>query len=317
MNSVTSAQRRDESCVDDTDGSPPRGLAEDLADRAVRMAAQAKYDVLAAFGEVGPIDCEKKHDPDRCGTEAVRNPVLVVKQAGDADAVDRPDVRQAALNDCHLMAPLAAIASTPEGRALIKNAVTENRNDKGEVVSYTVTLHKRADHWWGPATFSEVKYTVDGLFSAKHADPRAAGDRSEVWPPVFEKAFAQHLGGYSQIDGQGSPARAMEILTGKPAVDIPLGAPPGYSAERLQCDLAAGKPVVLLSRKVFEGDAPAGVVGDHAYQVTGAKLDGGRLVVLLHNPWTDRGPIRHPEPPPVPYDELQRWFAAVDVGRVR
>jgi len=317
MNTVTSTQRRDGTCVDDTEGSPPQGTLPTVVDKACRIAAQERYDALAAGGLVGPVDCAKKRDPDRCGTEVVKNAVLFIKEEGDANEVDRADVKQAKLNDCHLMAPLAAIASTPDGRELIKNAITENKNENGEVVSYTVTLHKPEEHWWGPKTFSDVKFTVDARFSAKHADARAAGEAREVWPLVIEKAFAQYRGGYGKIDDNGSPARAMEILTGKPAVDIPLGQGRGYQADRLQCDLAAGKIVVLLTKHTFEGPGAEGLVANHAYQVTGATVEGGKFMVTMHNPWSVDDPSKSHEPPPVPFDELERCFAAIDVGSVR
>jgi hypothetical protein len=314
MNSVTPAQRRDESSVDDANDSTPKGTVATITDRAANILAQAKYDALAAVGLGSPIDCAKQRDADRCGTEAVSNPKLALKQPGDAYPVDGADVRQTTLNDCHLMAPLAAIASSPMGRELIMNAIRENTNDKGQVVSYTVTLHRPESHWFGPTTFSEVKYTFDGLYGREHADPRVGDhDEHEVWPLVIEKAFAQYCGGYSKIGGQGSPARAMEALTGRPAVDIRLDAHPGYSASRLQSDFEAGKLVVLLSNKSMSGDAPPGLVGNHAYQVSAVELAGGRLWVQLHNPWNQKDK----EPAMIPFDRLTEWFAAVDVGSVK
>jgi hypothetical protein len=314
MNSVTPTQRRDESSVDDAKDSLPKGTLAASADRAANILAQARYDALAAGGLGGPIDCTKLRDADRCGTESVSNPRLFLDQPGDAHPVEGADVRQTTLNDCHLMAPLAAIASSPVGRELIKNAITENRNDKGQVVSYTVTLHKPETHWFGPTTFSEVKFTFDGLYGRQHADPRPGDrDQSEVWPLVIEKAFAQYSGGYSKIGAPGSPARAMEALTGKPAADIPLNGSPGYSAARLQSDVDAGKLVVLLSNKSMSGDAPQGIVGNHAYQVSGVELADGRLWVQLHNPWNQKDK----EPAILPFDRLKEWFAAVDVGSVK
>jgi calpain family cysteine protease len=314
MDPVSSAQRRDDACVDDVDGSSTKGTPATVPDRVRRMAAQAIYDLYAAGGLRGPVDCSKHEDADRCGTETVSKPVLFLKERDDTDAVDRADVTQAKLNDCHLMAALAALASTPAGRELIKSAITENRNDKGEVVSYTVTLHEPQDHLWGPRTFSEVKLTVDDRFAANHAAARRGeNQQSEIWPLVIEKAYAQYQGGYGEIDGQGSPARAMEILTGKPAADIPLDASPGYGADRLACDLAAGKLVVLLTKRSFDGAGPVGIVANHGYSVADARSVGGKLMVQLHNPWNDSTK----EPRPIAYEDLAKWFVSADVGSVR
>ena len=315
MDPVSSAQRRDDACVDDVDGSPGTGTSSTAADRAYRMAAQTAYDAYAAGGLVGHIDCGKQRDADRCGTEAVPDAVLFLQEKGDTAEIDPRDVMQSTLKDCHLLASLAAMASTPNGRELIKRAITENKNDAGAVVSYTVTLHERHDHWRGPPTFSDVKLTVDGLFDAKHAIARRdvpGRGAAEVWPLVIEKAYAQFRGGYTKIDRPDSPAGAMEILTGKPAVDHLLEASPGYSAARLACDLAAGKLVVLLTKPSFDGAGPHGIVANHGYQVAAARTVGDKLMVELHNPWNNAE-----EPRPIAYDDLAKWFVSADVGTVR
>jgi hypothetical protein len=313
MDPVSSARRRDDACVDDVDGSSTTATLATLPDRALRMLAQANYERLAADGRRGPVDCNKLKDADRCGTETVPNAVLFLPPASEARPVEGSGVTQGALNDCHIMAPLAAIASSPAGLALIRSAVTESRNDKGDVV-YSVTLHQPHDHWLGPTTYTDVKFTLDGHFDAKHAVARQdENHQSEVWTLVVEKAFAQYYGGYRKIDVPQSPARQMELLTGRPAVDLPLGTSSGYGAHRLECDLAAGRLVVLLSKPSFDGAGPSGIVANHGYQVANAVLVDGKLMVTLHNPWND--PKRQPQP--IAFENLSKWFVSADVGTVR
>ncbi len=313
MNSVTPTHRREDACIDETDGSPPKGPHPAVSDQDKRVLAQAKYDALAS-GDLGHAACTTNDIDESCGTEPIPNAVLLAPKKVNGPTIDGSDVTQFRLNDCHLMAPLAALASSPAGRELIKNAITEHKNDSGTVVSYTVKLYQSEKHFWGPTTFSEVKIDVTGEYGENHAKPaRTTEGWNVVWPPVMEKAFAKLSGGYGQIDGGGSPARAMEALTGRPAVDIPLGRAPGYSADQLRRDLDAGKIVVLLSKQSFSGEPPRDIDTNHGYQISKADPDGDRTMVQLHNPWNQPG---H-DPAPIAFSELTKWFAAVDIGRVK
>src|SRR5260370_22312936 len=110
----------------------------------------------------------------------------------------------------------------------------------------------------------------------------------------------------------GPPKIAMELLTGNEAKQTPLWSLAGYrnySAERLQSDVDSGKIVVLDSKETFEGANPYGLISFHAYVVTGTENCDGMLYVNLHNPY-DREVQR------IPYHDLEKCFAAVDVGSV-
>ena len=90
---------------------------------------------FASVGAGKPPDCsfDSDHDYERCGNGApVTSPVLFRRQPADAERVDVHDVRQGWAGDCALMATLAALASTPEGRALIENAIVENKNAQSD-----------------------------------------------------------------------------------------------------------------------------------------------------------------------------------------
>jgi hypothetical protein len=172
------------------------------------------------------------------------------------------------LEDCALMATLAGLARTPEGRAVIENAIKENKNEKGEVVSYTVTLHKPQERYGGlgTKTFTPVPVTVDGQFVCGHARTRTDGGGSEVWPLVIERAFHEYKDrDFGMCDGDtkhgGPPMSAMELLTGKEANQISLRSFAGYknySAQRLQNDIDAGKIVVLDTKKTSKAPTRSG-----------------------------------------------------------
>jgi hypothetical protein len=250
------------------------------------------------------------HDYEVCTGDAVANPSLFEKEEGDVDEVDAKDVQQRGLGDCALMSVLAGLASSPDGRALVKSAITENKNEKGETTSYTVRVFQRDAH---PPHALQARYvTVDGKFSEGHAEAQHAGNKSEIWPLVIERAYAQLRGGANAIGHGGSPKDAMEALTGQDATSTPLGVGGGRHPEsQLKADLEAHKLVVLSTKWELGRDGPHGLTGSHAYQVSGYEEQDGRLFLKLHNPWN------FDEPTPIPFDEVREHFDAVDVGSVR
>jgi hypothetical protein len=272
-------------------------------DRELRQTAEtrlASFIVHDAPGDFGPCD-------------GLSNPVLFRTQPGDASPIDLSDVRQDLNEDCFVLAPLGALTRTEAGRTLIQNMVAENRNASGEVVSYTVTLHRPEQ----PHT--EVKVTVDAQFECGHARARRDGDSSEVWPLVIEAAYAKFTGGYRSIQ-RGFASVAMTILTGK---SPEIFSPHRYDAQQLKTDLARGKIVVFDTAPIGRvscqfppgSSAPlqAGAYNlftRHSYAAIGTEERNGKQYVVLHNPWnTD-------EPDAIPFDELGAWFDAIHVGSV-
>ncbi len=301
-------------------GDPPATPAR--ADDDPRAARQAAAERLQAFIDdpmngppiPGPgLSCNDERDYlhfdyDRCGTQSPVDPVLIRQQRTTPAPVDRTDVTQGVMGDCHVLAPLAALAGTPEGYAFIRNAIHEGTNDRGESV-YAVTLHKAESHWFGPKTFTEVTITVDTHFAkgrAAPAEPFASGQ--EIWAMVIEKAYAQLCGGYNAIARGGCPADVMEALTGREAERVVPSWFTSYSTERMERDLAAGKLVVLETRPGLDPRTPPRLVDQHAYSVAATEVRDGRLYVKLYNPWNKD------QPDPIPCDELNKWFRRVDVG---
>ncbi|MGA7122155.1 MAG: C2 family cysteine protease [Polyangiaceae bacterium] len=293
------------------------GQPSSLAQRALSYIHADAF--FASVGVKPQPDCafDEGHDYERCGDDApIVGPVLYMQQTSDAQAIAAGDVHQSLAGDCALMATLAALASSPTGRALVENAIKENKNSQGDVVSYTVTMHEPKSHYWGLAakTFSEVKVTVQSSFVLGHALPRGTvgfdqkEGPHEVWPLVLEQAYAAVRGGYNQTSRGDAPFRAMEALTGKPADQHRVGWL-GYSAEQIAADCAAGKLVVLDTKKSV--NKAYQLVDGHAYQVVGTEVRNGKRCFTLNNPWNEQ------QPDPIPCDELTKWFAAVDVGSVQ
>ena len=319
----TFSRRVDSANGDDPSPVPPSEspAVTDVARRALSYArADAHFTSAQANGD--PI-CgglrDERYDFERCATQArpLKTPVLYLQQANDREAVDSKDVRQGQAGDCAFMASLAALASTPEGRSVIRNAIAPNTDANGAVVSYTVTMHKPEPSRWpfGTKTFSEVRVTVEANPIPAYAEVRGTSDflptggPQEVWPRVLERAYALVRGGYNATCHGDAPSTAMEVLTGKPATQTRMWFF-GPSGAQIAGWVAAGKLVVLGTTKNAQGHHD--LSNEHAYQVVGATIDKGKPSLLLHNPWN-----KGEGDPIVPYDELAKWFSSVNVGSVR
>jgi hypothetical protein len=314
MDPICPAQSRADPSLDAPAEGPPPTAGPDLEHR-LRAAAHALLDALASGVSTTPQNCwdfsdGEKHDFDRCVIDRIPNPVPFLKKGDEVDAVSPTDVRQNRIGDCALMATLLALANTSKGRTLIENSIAENKDEKGQVASYTVTLRERNWHFLRPVTVEPVKVTVDATFAIGHALGGTNGKSFEVWTLVIESAVAKYMGGYNILHKGQYSSTMMRLLTGERASHIGLAS---YSSAQLTSDLAAGKLVVVESRQRFSGNNAYGVSCSHAYSVAGTVTCGGRLCVLLSNPW---GP-EHAPISAIPYDELHEWFGSVNVGSVK
>jgi hypothetical protein len=116
-----------------------------------------------------------------------------------------------------------------------------------------------------------------------------AGGRAELWPALYEKAYARLRGGYPAL-GFGSAADGLRTVTGRPVARRRAG---GTDVATLAALLGRGEVVTVTTR---ERTGPGGLVASHAYAVLAADAAHGR--VLLRNPW---------DPPPG--GDGQRWYS--------
>jgi hypothetical protein len=228
------------------------------------------------------------------------------------------------------------LAATPNGRAAIHDAVQENKDAKGDVVSYSVKLFDTKQQQWRTFVIGAGDPYVAGHAIARagtvlRGPGQAPESRYEIWPLLIEKGYAMLKGNYNAMAKGDWPYVAMEALTGKPATHVDLEFAPA-ALSRIAGDLATGKVVVLSSLDVLPPPTlrdtsgheqanpfnPYGIVAGHAYTVTGVQRTVGpdgqpRTMVQLHNPWNE--PRR--EPSAIPVYDLLRFFRAVDVGQAR
>ncbi len=191
------------------------------------------------------------------------------------------DPTQGQVGDCYFISSLAAVAhARPE---LLARAIAAN--DDG---TYTVTFHERRP---GQHTTHPVAITVDGTLPTKHGQLEygAARDPHELWPMLFEKAYATWKGGYDAIEG-GMAATALEALVGAKGSFFPVTSESAPTAifTKLKAACADGGCVVALSKPW--SPSRQGVVADHAYTVLGVKEENGQQLVQLRNPWGEREP---------------------------
>ena len=257
---------------------------------------------------------------------------LYATGAGDTNQIDLNDISQGNIGDCYLMSAMGAVArSHPE---VIQNMISENRDANGNVVSYTVTFHETDNGFLGiPGFFGqshdkEVRITVDATFPSGDNHARTSSSdtdsngRTEIWPLIIEKAYAQYKGGYDDIGDGGDPANTLSAITGR---DTNRVSPGDYSFETLQKDLNDGRAIVYdtkdLDRGFFErtfdnifnrtprDEHPFGLYGDHAYMVTGAYTDAdGQQWVTLRNPWG------YNDPKPIPYAQAQQFSDGIRIN---
>lgn len=228
------------------------------------------------------------------GPAKTAQPTLTLgdRRSGDVEYVKAPgkvqvggfgldDVMQGALGDCYLLSSLSAVAQThPE---LLKNAIKTNRDG-----TYTVTFFERED-MSKPAHAEQV--TVDGKFAMRDGEfvYASAREQKELWPQIFEKAYAAWKGGFGKTEG-GMGAAALQALTGaKPGFTLltPMMTPAeGFAA--VKAALKDGGCAVTLSQPF--GKPEKGLIADHAYTLLGTEEKDGQKWVRLRNPWGSMEP---------------------------
>lgn len=254
---------------------------------------------------------------------------LFASPDGTEHEIHANDIDQQSLGDCYFVAALAGLAD--QDPDLIRNAVVDHGDG-----TYTVTLWEKVDGEYRP-----VEITVTNEFPVtatwdetnevwREGSSYTAGEADgELWPRIFEKAYAQHLGdgdlvaGYREIIG-GDGAEALEVLTGVDSQTVGTGS---FSIKEL--DAMHNDGVLLPASHRNRPDAgwwtklfgdPTGwydagsdeVVTRHQYWID--DIDVGAGMVVVRNPWGYADGDKHLIE--LTYDEFVDAFREIDYSPV-
>lgn len=187
------------------------------------------------------------------------------------------DVRQGALGNCYVHAPLSAIAGSNPRR------LRETVADLGDG-TYAVQLHRPG----GRKVFYRVDADLPVVNHPSQSPVNAGlGAAGALWVAVVEKAFAFHraaVGSYESIGTGGWFDETFASLGVTSHADRWIAEFRSSSdvLNRIADELAAGR-VVVVGTRASAGREDAMLVDAHAYAVV--KVDRAGQTVVVRNPW--------------------------------
>lgn len=205
------------------------------------------------------------------------------------DGMKPEDVHQGAIADCYFMAALASAAQVHPD-VLAASLRVHPTTGLCRVRFFQRELDGK---------YAQIWIQVDTDFPAKSGadEPRYGHspqkDRRgrELWPSIFEKAYAQWKKGYDKMGEGGSSMDAIEALTGHRARFISLTTSASDRVwTKFQGQAKDGKQIKSATagtRGKDQADLYKGIrlYPWHAYTVMGTRTDGKKRMVKLRNPW--------------------------------
>lgn len=270
---------------------------------SVKQAADTCAQDLARIVHIEPvqIDNGRATAAGQMG-QLSQNDIAQIQKDLDAlkdGTFDWRGMTQGQIADCYFLAPMAALAQTPEGQRKLASMIQPHYDEHGNVDGYLVRLPADPAHPdTSPANevFVHSKY-INGAM--QDPDGYQTGNEPHVSVySILEAAWGQtHPGGSNSFDNNppginfGYSTQAFSVFTGKSAVELPIDqAAGGYTdAERAKILLASQQhqPIVAGTKEaasvhatVDGKDTDIRLVEHHAYTVVSADANG----VTLCNP---------------------------------
>lgn len=270
---------------------------------SVKQAADTCAQDLARIVHIEPvqIDNGRATAAGQMG-QLSQNDIAQIQKDLDAlkdGTFDWRGMTQGQIADCYFLAPMAALAQTPEGQGKLASMIQPHYDEHGNVDGYLVRLPADPAHPdTSPANevFVHSKY-INGAM--QDPDGYQTGNEPHVSVySILEAAWGQtHPGGSNSFDNNppginfGYSTQAFSVFTGKSAVELPIDqAAGGYTdAERAKILLASQQhqPIVAGTKEaasvyatVDGKDTEIRLVEHHAYTVVSADANG----VTLCNP---------------------------------
>jgi hypothetical protein len=218
-----------------------------------------------------------KHKKDSVFVES-KIDALYKKGEGDENAMSPNDIKQGQVGDCFFLSSIAALArNMPED---LKNLITDNEDG-----TYTVTLYLREDRKSTKRTAKKIIIKPEFVEDKDGKLVYAGKGDGELWVMILEKAYAQAMGGFDNINfGFGN--EAMAALTNKTPRNYSFDKiEEGKLLEILQAAVDNKNPVTISSKGQGEDkeylDKNRFVVTGHLYSLEKIEKDQ----IYLHNPW--------------------------------
>jgi hypothetical protein len=203
--------------------------------------------------------------------------------------------QQGTLGDCWLVASLAAVAATDP--LFMLDLVTDNFDG-----TFTVHLVSSERYPGSGQPGDPADVTVDTQLLRSPTGPLGVSTAQGTWAAVVERAFAEHAGGYPEIEG-GLEWDAMATLGFTNRTDSSSWAPPAptnaddtgstFSFAEIDRALSRGDLVTTNVYTTPYGDTPEdferlaaeGLPAMHAYTVLDTFEQNGTQYVVVRNPW--------------------------------
>jgi hypothetical protein len=227
--------------------------------------------------------------------------------------ISKDDVVQGMIGNCYLVAAFSSVAA--QSPKAIQDAIKDNGDG-----TFTVRFFQTG---YGSATPTPVNVTVDGQLPTRWGGLNygKGKDRSELWVPLMEKAYAQWKGGYENIGHGGATGEVMAALTGRRASYAWVSPSSNEQSlfNQVKTALASGKSVAAGThgeeqKPLYTG---SGMYANHAYSITGTSEENGVRYVHLRNPWgevepsgngPDDGNFR------IPMKDFQKFYAGLYIS---
>lgn len=211
--------------------------------------------------------------------------------AGDlfVGRVSGSTIGQGDLGDCFFLSSLVAVANTHA--SLIRRAIVPHGDG-----TYTVTFWERKRGVPRPLPIRvDSRFPTDARGHQKFGRGLRAGPHGhELWPPLFEKAYAVLQRGYVHTNQGGDARAALTALTGLPSrAIVPANLTRAALWQRLVDGVKGRHPMVTstpttrdLERRTGRHDL-AGLLDDHYYALVGVMERRGERLVKLYSPLVD------------------------------
>lgn len=274
---------------------------------------------------------------------------LFVKGTDDVDdsGIDPYDIIQGGLGNCYFMCSLSALTKSKGGIKRIKEMITYNNDGTFTVKLYRPQKEAHIDSFHdensGKTITQNTKRTtglelVEVVVSAKiwidklsdsgdEAIYATSQDSGELWPLILEKAYAQLMGGYDEIDS-GFSHEAFEVLTGTPRRSFDFSRGIDRAIEELLQAFQNGSGVTLATPPNMNGNTAVDENGNQLRGNAGELImetypsDGGERIVAGHAyalDSIDNGIVKLINPhgnnhiKNLPVDSLAKYFSRVVV----